>query len=55
LVLYLARQRTGLTLKEIGAALGIDEYKDVGKAVQRFTGALHQDIAKRRLTAECLH
>ena len=54
LVLYLARQRTGLTLKEIGTALGIGEYKTVGKAVERFTVALHEDSAKRRLTKECL-
>jgi hypothetical protein len=55
LVLYLARQRTGLTLKEIGTALGIEEYKTVGKAVQRFTAALSEDEAKRRLVKECLH
>jgi REP element-mobilizing transposase RayT len=55
LVLYLARQRTGLTLKEIGAALGIGEYKTVGKAVQRFTAAISEDGAKRRLAKECLH
>ena len=54
LVLYLARQRTGLPLKEIGTALGIGEYKTVGKAVERFTVALHEDSAKRRLTKECL-
>jgi chromosomal replication initiation ATPase DnaA len=36
LVLYLARRRSGLTLGEIGLALGIKEYKTVGRAVQRF-------------------
>ena len=54
LVLYLARQRTGLTLKEIGTALGIAEYKTVGKAVERFTSALAADGAKRRLAKKCL-
>lgn len=55
LVLYLARQRSGLTLQEIGTALGIAEYKTVGKAVQRFTIALSRDGAKRQLTKECLN
>lgn len=54
LVLYLARQRSGLTLKEIGMALGIGEYKTVGKAVQRFAITLSQDKAKQRLVKECL-
>jgi REP element-mobilizing transposase RayT len=54
LVLYLARQRSGLTLKEIGEALGIQEYKTVGKAVQRFAAALPRDRAKQRLVKECL-
>ena len=53
LVLYLARQRSGLTLSEIGAALGIKEYKTVGKAVQRFATALSRDVEKRRLVKEC--
>ena len=54
LVLYLARQRTGLTLSEIGAALGIKEYKTVGKAVQRFAAAMSGDRVRRRLVKECL-
>ena len=54
LVLYLARRRSGLTLQEIGAALGIEEYKTVGKAVQRFRAALATDVAKRRMVKECL-
>ena len=54
MVLYLARQKTGLTLKEIGATLGIGEYKTVGKAVERFTVALARDGAKRRLAQACL-
>jgi len=55
LVLYLARRRSGLTLSEIGTALGISEYKTVGKAVQRFAAALPRDRAKRQLVEECLN
>ena len=55
LVLYLARQRSGLTLMEIGEALGIPEYKTVGKAVQRFALALPRDNAKQRLVKERMH
>ena len=55
LVLYLARQRSGLTLGEIGLALGIKEYKTVGRAVQRFAAAISRDQAKRRLAKECLN
>jgi len=55
LVLYLARQRSGLTLGELGSALGISEYKTVGRAVQRFAAALPRDKAKRRLVKECLN
>jgi hypothetical protein len=44
-----------LTLREIGAALGINEYKTVGKAVQRFAAALPRDRAKRKLVEDCLN
>ena len=54
-MLYLARQRSGLTLREIGDALGIAEYKTVGKAVQRFTAAIPSDGSKRRLVKGCLN
>jgi putative transposase len=54
LVLYLARRRSGLTLGEIGMALGIKEYKTVGRAVQRFAADMSRDRAKRRLVKECL-
>lgn len=54
LVLYLARQRSGLTLRQIGEALGIAEYKTVGKAVQRFEASLANDAAKRRSVGDCL-
>ena len=54
LVLYLARKRTGLTLHAIGEALGIREYKTVGRAVQRFESSLAQERARRRMVKECL-
>jgi hypothetical protein len=67
LVLYLARQRSGLTLRQIGEALGGKEggpfggsqgrleYKKAGKAVQRFEANLRDDRAKRLMVQECLH
>lgn len=55
LVLYLARKRSGLTLKEIGHELGIREYKTVSRAVQRFEASLPGDRSKRRMVKECLY
>jgi hypothetical protein len=54
LVLYLARQRSGLTLGALGAALGLPEYKTVGKAVQRFEASLRRDRERRRVASRCL-
>jgi chromosomal replication initiation ATPase DnaA len=54
-VLYLARKRSGLTLKEIGHELGIREYKTVSRAVQRFEASLPGDRSKRRMVKECLY
>lgn len=55
LVLYLARKRSGLTLSQIGAELGMPEYKAVGKAVQRFEKSLANDASRRRLVTECMN
>ena len=55
LVICLTCQRSGLTLKEIGEALGISEYKTVGKSAQRFALALFRNKAKQRLAKECLN
>ena len=55
LVIYLARQRSGLTLRQIGQALGGIEYKTVGKAAQRFAASLATDRARARMVKECLH
>lgn len=54
LALYLARRRSGLTLREIGDALGMEEYKTVGKAVQRFQTSLVKDSRRRRIVKACL-
>jgi chromosomal replication initiation ATPase DnaA len=54
LALYLARQRSGRTLREIGDALGGLEYKTTGKAIQRFAASLVQDSFRRNTVPECL-
>jgi hypothetical protein len=63
LVLYLARQRSGLTLKEIGEALTAlegsggkaMEYPAIAKAVKRFEASLAGEHVRRRLARECLN
>lgn len=55
LVLYLARKRSGLTLQEIGKALGIREYKTVSRAVQRFESSLPSQRVKRQMVKECIN
>ena len=49
MVLYLARKRSGLTLREIGEHAGGLEYKTVGKAIERFGRRIKTDgnLAKR--------
>ena len=54
LVIYLARKRTGLTLAEIGKALGGLEYKTAGKAVQRFEASLATKPERRKLARSLL-
>ena len=53
-MLYLARERSGLTLKEIGARAGGMEYKSVGKAVERFRRRLETDGELQEQTRRCL-
>ena len=55
LVLYLARKRSGLTLREIGEGLGLKEYKTVGKAVERFEARLAADRNRRRVVKTLLN
>lgn len=47
LTLYLARRRSGLTLREIGERLAVGDYKTVSKAVERFEKSLARDAARR--------
>ena len=54
LALYLARKRSGLTLREIGAGLGGMEYKTAGQAIQRFEASLPQDAERRQAAHACL-
>ena len=54
LALYLARKRSGLTLREIGEKAGGMEYKAVSTAVQRFAKRLECDRSLRRTVKQCL-
>ena len=53
LVFYLARQRSGLTLQEIGDRTGFD-YKLVAKAAQSFGRLMAEDQVMRALTEKCM-
>ena len=50
LVLYVARRRSGLTLREIGALAGGMEYKTVSKAIQYFQRRLTEDKSAQLMT-----
>ena len=54
LVLYLARQRSGLTLQQIGEHAGGMGYKAVDRAVQRFKRKLEKDKKLSALAKKCL-
>ncbi|MDD4869902.1 MAG: transposase [Kiritimatiellae bacterium] len=54
LVLYLARQRSGLTMPEIGEKAGGLHYKVVEKAVGRFAEKIKGDRRLRLLAQRCL-
>lgn len=54
MALYVARQRSGLTLAEIGERAGGLEYKTVGKALQRFARCLKRDRNLLARTRSCL-
>lgn len=54
LVLYLARRRSGCTLKELGDWLGGVEYKTVSKTVERFSLRLDHDKKLARITKRCM-
>jgi REP element-mobilizing transposase RayT len=52
--LYLARRRSGLTLRQIGGALGGLDYKAVSRAVHRFESALPRRREIRQAVHHCL-
>lgn len=54
MVLYLARKRSGLTLREIGKKAGGLEYKAVSIAVSRFASRLKTDKGLSVKVAECI-
>jgi hypothetical protein len=54
LVLYLARKRSGLILRQIGEASGITQYKTVGKVVHRFKRSLAIEVSRRRAARDCI-
>jgi len=54
LVLYLARQRSGMTLREIGEKADGLDYKMVGKVVQGYDELIRQNKQMQALTRRCL-
>ena len=54
MVLYLARMRSGLTLREIGEAAGGMEYKTVSTSVRRFKTRIAREPIMRRLAKRIL-
>jgi putative transposase len=55
LVFYLARKRSGLTLRQIGDWAGGLNYKTVSHAVTRFEDRLTEDKSLAQLTKHCVH
>jgi len=55
LTLYLARRRSGLTLRQIGEALGTLDYKAVNHAIRRFEAVLPDRPEMRRAVDKCLN
>jgi len=53
MVLYLARRRSGLTLREIGELAGGLDYKAIGKATERFCHRLKTDAVLQAQTTKC--
>ena len=53
-VLYLARQRSGMTYPEICERACIDNYKAAEKAVERFQKRVQGDSYVRKIVERCL-
>jgi hypothetical protein len=49
LVLYLGRRECGLTLNELAQAVGLEGYKAVASAIQRYEGRMRGNKAERAL------
>ncbi len=54
MVLYLARMRSGLTLRHIGDAAGGMAYKSVYERVRRFKQQLEDNSDIQRIYQQCL-
>ncbi|MCX6991636.1 MAG: hypothetical protein NT011_00680, partial [Kiritimatiellaeota bacterium] len=54
MALYLARKRSGMTLREIGECAGGLDYKTIGKATERFCHRLKTDAVLHKQTNKCL-
>jgi hypothetical protein len=50
MALYVARRRTGLTLRALGQAAGGMDYTAVGMAIKRFEGRLKKEKALQKMT-----
>jgi chromosomal replication initiation ATPase DnaA len=53
MVLYLARRRSGLTLKKFGQLAGDEDYKAVSLAVARMRARLESDRQLRSILHKC--
>ena len=54
MVLYLARRRSGMTLREIGECAGGLDYKTIGKATERFCCQLETNAVLHAQVNKCL-
>lgn len=55
LVFYLARRRSGLTLREIGEKTGGVDYKTVSKAIERFARQIKKNHELDKVMTRCLN
>ena len=55
MVLWLARQRSGLTLRELGGAVGGLDYHTVSSAIRRMNHAVHVNRRLRHAMNKAIH
>ena len=53
MIFYLSRQRTGLTLRELGDLAGGMDYKNVSTLVRRFKQQIAQNPSLAKITESC--